>query len=241
LTVPDCNLQPASPGCGAVRGHALALLALALVLLAGCADPASDPSSSSPAPGTTSGNATGSASGVDCRAHRHATFAVFTPGPDGPRRLNLSAPKDAQGRAHYQLGIAPNMTVAIHLHQSGHEQGSAALGETQMHYESPGRCASIADSLAVIDVTAGEDGLTVAGQHEAAGKGHWASNATARVHLYVRPAGEACAWEEQEMSALGQTVADGMSFLVAFGSPGQAEAAAMQAAVPRPQGHEACG
>lgn len=212
---------------------------LALAVLAGCAGP--DPSTEA-APDADSPTATTSAApAVDCRGHRHATFAVFTPGADGPRRLNLSAPKDAQGRAYYQLGIAPNMTVAIHLHQSGHEQGSALLGETQMHYESPGRCASLADSLTVIDVAAGAHGLTVGGRHEDAGKGHWASNGTAMARLYVRPLGGSCAWEEQPIARLDATAADGMSFLVAFGSFGEDEAAAMQAVVPRPEGHAACG
>jgi hypothetical protein len=225
----------------------LASLASLLLSLAGCTAP-SDPLSEPPAGSGSSTESSGvgapasSAPGaVDCRGHRHATFAVFVPGEGGMRRIDLGAPKDAQGRAYYQLGIAPNMTVAVHMHQQGSEVGSSELATSQMHYESPGSCGTLDASLRSVDMVASDSGLTVAGAHGGVGQaGQWASNATHRVHLSTRPAGDDCAWSTEPLAALADDVADGMSFLVAFGAPTPAEVAAMQATVPRPMGHEPC-
>jgi hypothetical protein len=178
---------------------------------------------------------------IDCTSHRHATFAVFTPGPGGMERLDMAAPKDARGRAYYQLGIARNMTVAIHMHQAGAEQGSAELAASQLHYESPGTCGTVIASLAAADVHASAKGLAIAGAHATVGRdGTWSSNATDAVHLYERPSDEACAWSEKDLSGLAAVVPDGLSFAVAFGDPSAAEVSAMEAAVPFPMGHEVC-
>jgi hypothetical protein len=218
-----------------MRGRSVTLLALlAVAALAGCTAPTGQPGgpttpSSSPPPA------------VDCTAHRHATFAVFTPGPDGMRRLDMAAPKDPRGYAYYQLGIARNMSVAIHMHQAGAEQGSADLAVSQMHYESPGACGTVIASLEAVDVHASSLGLAIAGAHASAGQGgSWSSNATHAVRLYTRPPGEACAWSERTLSGLAEVVPDGLSFLVAFGNPTADQVAGMQAAVPRPLGHEVC-
>lgn len=219
-----------------MRGRAVVLLAfLAFAALAGCTAP--EDSTSVPA----SSSSSSSAPAVDCTAHRHATFAVFTPGPDGMRRLNMSAPKDSRGYAYYQLGIARNMTVAIHMHQAGAEQGSADLAVSQMHYESPGTCGTITASLTAADIHASSLGLTISGAHASVGQaGTWNTNATHAVHLYTRPSDEACVWSERPLSGLAEVVPDGLSFLVAFGNPTAAEVSAMQAAVPFPMGHEIC-
>lgn len=219
-----------------MRRPALVPLLLALVAVAalsGCAaPPPAPPASQSPSAST--------APAIDCTAHRHATFAVFTPGPDGMKRLDMAAPKDAQGRAYYQLGIARNMTLAIHMHQAGAEQGSEELAASQMHYESPGSCGTVIASLAAADVHASAKGLTIAGAHASVGQdGTWPSNATDAVHLYERPPGS-CAWSESDLSGLAAVVPDGLSFLVAFGAPTAAQVAAMEAVVPVPVGHAAC-
>jgi hypothetical protein len=221
-----------------MRSRAVALLALlALAGLAGCTAPTDGANGS----GSSTAASSPPAPVVDCTAHRHATFAVFVPGPDGMRRLDMAAPKDSRGYAYYQLGIARNMTVAIHMHQAGSEQGSTDLAVSQMHYESPGACGTIAGSLAAIDVHADANGLTIAGQHGPVGQGgRWVTNSTHAVHLYTRPVDESCAWSERPLSALDEGVPDGLSFLVAFGSPTAAQATSMQAAVPHPMGHEVC-
>ena len=152
----------------------------------------------------------------------------------------MAAPRDPQGRAYYQLGVARNMTLAIHMHQAGAEQGSAELAASQLHYESPGTCGTVIASLAAADVHASAKGLGIAGEHLAAGQGgSWASNATDAVHLYERQP-DSCAWSEKDLSGLAAVAPDGLSFVVAFGAPTAAHAAAMEAAVPVPMGQAAC-
>jgi hypothetical protein len=211
-----------------VRPSSFALLALAL--LAGCASP-------EPPEGPPASSSSGAPAADPCAGHRHATFAVFAPGPNGTRLVDMAAPRDAQGRAYYQLGIAPRMTHAVHLHQYPPPQGSPALDPFQVHLESDGACVSFAWVLDTVNVKANATGLAVSGRHEAVGQaGQWVANATEAVHFYVRDGGPECEWSERPLADLDGDLLDGQSFVVAFGAFDETSAAAMQDRVPAPEG-----
>ncbi|MFO1532366.1 MAG: hypothetical protein ABR562_01495, partial [Thermoplasmatota archaeon] len=107
-----------------------ALLAVLVLVFAGCAAP--NP------PGGTSGIA--SSTERACPDHWHATFAIFLPGPAGPVRVDFFAPKVPNGVAYYDLATSRSggdakMTVALHMHQSGGESSSPAVDAAQWHME----------------------------------------------------------------------------------------------------------
>jgi hypothetical protein len=178
---------------------------------------------------------------ADCTGHRHATFAVAVPDADGNlQRLDLGAPQDGQGHAYYQLGVAPRMTVAVHMHQAGPEAGSPELQVSQMHYESNDDCATVAESLHVIDVEASASRLEVAGKH--AFKGTWTAQGADQVRVYLQvpaTANGVCTWQwagKEAASGLAHVVGNGESFLVLFGDPAPGNLALLQDGIPAPTG-----
>jgi hypothetical protein len=207
-----------------------------VVLLAGC--------SSAPPPGDdASPSITPSSGSVDpaaCTGHRHATFGVAIPDANGTlQRLDLAAPRTSQGRAYYQLGIAPRMTVAVHMHQNGPEAGDPEEQVSQMHYERDA-CATVAQSLHVLDVEASAARLQVGGLHAA--KGNWTTDGEQAVRVYLqRPVttDDACVWIWQAVDAaqgLAHVVGNGESFLALFGQPSEADLSALESGIPPPMG-----
>jgi hypothetical protein len=219
-----------------VAGLALAMKVLALVavlvLLAGCASPPDAPSAptSSTAP-----------SAPACGGHRHATFAVILPtGANSSLEvLDLAAPRHGNGHAYYQLGLAPGMDLAVHMHQVGPEAGNASLQATQMHYESSGACATVARSLAAVDVNASASSVSVGGRHNSTGA--WSVTAANPLAIHLQrgqPAADgSCAWgwsPVDVVAGLAHAVADGESFLAVLGPASPGQVAAFQASLPPP-------
>lgn len=200
----------------------LVLTLLLAAVLAGCSSPTKVPEG---------------VDAADCVGHRHVTFAVAMPGADGNlQRLDLAEPRDNAGRPYYQLGIASNQDMGLHMHQSGAEAGAGAVPAHQLHMEADG-CIDIADGLGAVDVTASAEKLTVAGKHARAGS--WQAADGQAVHVYLQaPAasGGRCAWTWSELGASGLThvLADGEAFLVLFGDPGAGNVAVLQDGIPAP-------
>jgi hypothetical protein len=185
-------------------------------------------------PGEASGDP--EATEADCTGHRHVTFSVAKPDEAGNLAIiDLAEPKDLQGRAYYQLGIAPDQGIDIHMHQSGSEAGSAELGPTQLHMESDG-CIDIQRALKAVDMSATASALHVGGEH--ASKGTWDNGG--RTHVYLQqPSGSPCAWTWTEVGAaqgLRHVIGNGESFLVLFGDPAEGNVAVLQGAIPEPTG-----
>lgn len=240
-----------------LRPLAVPLLVLALVA-AGCAAPsspggqalsASDPDAASDGSSTT---ATGSATGTNgtssapgyswqqqgCPTHWHATFRIYTPGPDGePRMLDMRGPVDANGHPYYDLGRG-RMTVAVHMHQSGAEQGDAVLSTAQIHYEG-GVCVNVQATLKTIDVGLTGKALAIAGQHSQTNStGIWLGSADHPLRTWIQGANGT--WTERAAaSILEYQLKDGESLLVSLGNYTDAQVAAMQASVPVPLGRPA--
>ena len=221
---------------------------LALLMLAGCAGPATDPPATSATPGPTTAASPAAPSSPAagqtptapvCRGtHAHATFAVFGQSGGEPHRIDYAAPRSDQGRAWYDLGVSPTMTLAVHLHQQGAEQGSDALGPAQFHYEAAGRCPTIAQSMAAVETLVEAGGITLFGGHARAQQDTmWAG--PVRAWLQAPAMGEGgCAWRWAESSTLadwlGHAPKDGEAMLAAAGTFTDAQVAAMQQAVPAP-------
>ncbi|MEA3190259.1 MAG: hypothetical protein QOD77_841 [Thermoplasmata archaeon] len=174
----------------------------------------------------------------ECPDHWHGTFRVYTPNEDGsPRMLDMNLPKDAGGRPYYDLGTG-KMRLAIHMHQSGPEQGSEALGPAQLHYEG-GTCVGLRTALDIADVGLSADGLVIAGQHATTGfAGEWENNGNQTLRFWLQDVdGE---WAEHPMGDyLDYQVKDGEAVLFAFGNYTDAQVQAMQASVPPPMSRPA--
>ncbi|MEA3190261.1 MAG: hypothetical protein QOD77_843 [Thermoplasmata archaeon] len=219
----------------------LALSLAALIVLAGCAAPGAKTTSTGTTTAATKATLATRAAPAEpdaCPAHGHATFRVFLPGDDGaPRMLDLNAPKDAHGRPYYDLGTG-KMRLAIHMHQSGPEQGSAALGPAQLHYEG-GVCVDVHNSLMVADVDLQAASLRVYGQHSQTGStGNWTDGQGGVLRTWIQ--GIDWAWAEHAPADVLETqLRDGESILVAFGDYTDAQVAEMQDLVPAPIGRPA--
>ena len=207
----------------------LPLAALAMLLSSGCVAPDEPSPTATPAP----------TAAPACGGHRHATFAVAVPGADGNVTvLDLASPRHANGHAYYQLGLAPGMDHAVHMHQAGPEAGNASLQATQMHYESSGACASVARSLAAIDVAATATSVQVGGRHNATGS--WSVSASNPLAVHVQRAraeSGRCVWTWSAMDAvagLAHVVEDGESFVVVLGPASAGQVDALKASLPPP-------
>jgi hypothetical protein len=169
----------------------------------------------------------------DCPTHWHGTFHVYYPGQNGePTLLDMNAPKDASGRPYYDLGTG-KMRLAIHMHQSGPEQGSAALGPAQLHFEG-GVCVGLRSALDVADVAISSDTLTIGGQHaQVAQDGVWHDGQNGTLRFWLQ--GIDGAWTEHDIGDyLDYQMKDGEAALIAFGNYNEEQVKAMQASVPAP-------
>lgn len=177
-----------------------------------------------------------------CPGHWHATFGVFVPDAEGqPVALDFASPIAGNGQRYYQLNVDPKMSIAVHMHQSGAEQGNQHVAASQFHYESSGKCIGIKASLATLDVDVTTTSLTVDGAHGLAQAGTWTEGSSGAVHVYLESqdaTSKAWAWHEVPASeALGHQPGPGQSFMVAFGSYSEAQITAMESQVPAALGH----
>ncbi|MFO1535926.1 MAG: hypothetical protein ABR586_09695, partial [Thermoplasmatota archaeon] len=174
----------------------------------------------------------------ECPTHWHATFAVHVPGPNGTlERVDMATPRALNGKAYYDLSGGAGMGFAVHMHQSGPEQGSGALGPTQLHFEQPGTCVTVKETLHALEMDAATHTLKLSGAHAQAHQDHtWTDNGTARLRWFVQfESGGAWEWQERAWAEVqGMQLPDGSSLLVAFGNPTAAQVAEMQAGIPAP-------
>jgi hypothetical protein len=220
----------------------------AFALLAGCAAPhapASTGTTMEPSTADAGDTATAAEPAEPrCPGHWHATFAVYVPsgayGEKPMKRIDFASPRAAGGGAYYDLANrAGGMGLAVHMHQSGAETGSQALGPAQWHFEKDGTCVSVQEALASVEVEAMPYNLRLYGAHaQTHDAGTWVGNFTARVHLFTQEKGPDGAWTWKEGTYSGvidRQLPDGASLLVAFGETfTDAEVQAMEESIPPP-------
>ncbi|MES2154998.1 MAG: hypothetical protein V4510_07670 [bacterium] len=190
----------------------------------------------------------------DCPDHWHATQRVFVPdgmGSDGydiPHTIDWNAPKNAANQIYYNYGIDDAMSPTMHMHQSGPEQGSEALGPTQFHFEGNGKCIGIQNAYSEIDLSVDSHSVTVMqgtplyaanikGTSLEATGGHWEAggNHTLRFFLETNVGNNTWAWSERSFDDYKHYQAHDMeSFMVAFGHYSDAQLQSMMDQIPAP-------
>jgi hypothetical protein len=172
-----------------------------------------------------------------CPGHFHSTFGIFVPGDNGTfEKVDFARPRAPNGGAYYDFGNAPSFSLSTHMHQSGSEQGSAALGPSQLHFEPPtaNHCVGLEDALEALEVKASSSKLELRGGHAQVGQsGTWEAEGNQTLHLLVQD--EKGAWSTAKYSDWdGKQVPDGWSFLLAFGDYTDAQFDQMKASIPPP-------
>ena len=181
----------------------------------------------------------------DCPGHFHATFGIFIPGDNGTfEKVDYASPRAPNGGAYYDFGNAPGFSLSTHMHQSGAEQGSSALGPSQLHFEPPtaNTCVPLEDVLDAIDVEVSDSRLELKGSGHAQmdQDGTWqepgAGNETLRFFFQDRDGD----WSETPYSSWrSKQLPDGSSILIAFGSYSDAQIEQMKASIPAPISRQA--
>jgi len=235
-----------------VQKAALALLAV--LALAGCSTNVGTPSTTTAAPSSSSacsalaeifgGCDTASA---NCPSHWHATFHVYVPGGapgsdgfDSPQRLDWASPTASNGSPYYNYGTDPAMSVSVHLHQSGPEQGAAALGPAQFHFEGGGKCVGLQAAFHVIDLHVSVGHLATTPDSPLAKAnpgGPWDASGRSTLRFFLQAKGSDGKWTWSE-KGLGDNVhyqfLDGEATLLAFGHYSDSQLQDMMANVPPP-------
>lgn len=175
----------------------------------------------------------------DCPGHFHATFGMFIPGDNGTfEQVDFASPRAPGGRAYYDFGGSGGapFSLSIHMHQSGAEQGSSALGPSQLHFEPPtaNSCVPFEDVLHALEVEASDTRLELKGAHAQVDQdGTWTASGNETLHVYIQD--EDGAWSESKYSSWkNKQLPDGYSILMAFGSYTDEQIEQMQASIPPP-------
>jgi len=186
--------------------------------------------------------------GQDCPdPHWHATFALFKPGPEGePVRVDFASPRSVTNPSlHYydfsstRAGGDVLQSATLHMHQTGEEVGSTALGPSQWHMEQNGKCIGVKRGLHVVEVEASEDELELFGAHSQVPGQAGAFEATAasplRWWLQTEESCNVWTWREVSWGKLANyQLQDGESFLGALGNYTPEQVTEMQAQIPAP-------
>ncbi|HUR26268.1 MAG TPA: hypothetical protein VM327_09680 [Candidatus Thermoplasmatota archaeon] len=180
--------------------------------------------------------------GEACPGHFHATFGLFIPGDNGTfEKVDYASPRASNGGAYYDFGNAPEFSLSTHMHQSGAERGSSALGPSQLHFEPPTAktCVPLADVLDAIDASASDSRLVLKGGHVQVDQdGIWTASGNQTVHFYIQD--KQGQWSESKYSSWkGKQVPDGSSFLLAFGDYTDEQIDQMKASIPPPISRQA--
>lgn len=168
----------------------------------------------------------------DCPGHFHATFGIFVPGDNGTyEKVDFATPRAANGGAYYDLNNrASRMTITTHMHQSGPEQGSSELGPSQLHFEAPGKCVPLEDSLRALDVEVGGSSVTLKGGHEQTAQ---AGSHEGTLHFYLQD--KQGAWTESKYSSWkGKQMPDAYAFMLVIGDYSESQVNEMEATIPAP-------
>jgi hypothetical protein len=164
--------------------------------------------------------------------HWHGTFAVYVPGAHGePTLVDIASPRAPNNNAYYDLNGGAGMGLAVHMHQSGPEKGSEALGPTQWHFEEDGTCVGVKKALHAVEIDATADSLKLYGAHSQAHQDHtWEANETAKLRWFTQTnVGGNWTWQEKSWDDVKNfQLPDGASLLVAFGSYTDAQVKHMQ-------------
>ena len=172
----------------------------------------------------------------ECPGHFHGTFGIFLPGDNGTiEKVDFATPRAASGGHYYDLNNRQSrMTISTHMHQSGPEQGSNELGPSQLHFEAPGSCIPLEDSLKALDVAVHGSSLVLSGGHAQVGQDGTfdpSGNQTLRFFLQDKEG----VWSEPSYSSWrGKQLPDAYSFILALGSYTDAQVDQMKASIPAP-------
>ncbi|MHB1261904.1 MAG: hypothetical protein ACYC2H_09345 [Thermoplasmatota archaeon] len=177
----------------------------------------------------------------DCPGHFHVSFGIFIPGDNGTfEKVDFASPRAGNGGAYYDFGNAAGFSLSTHMHQSGAEQGSSALGPSQFHFEPPtaNSCVPFEDALKAIEVEASNTRLELKGAHAQVDQdGTWTASGNETLHVYFQDS--AGVWSESSYSAWkGKQLPDASSILLAFGSYTDAQVEQMKASIPPPISRE---
>jgi len=186
--------------------------------------------------------------GPSCPDHWHGTFAVFTPTPgatasggfDTPHRIDWNSPTSANGAPYYNYGTDQAMSPTVHMHQSGPEQGSAALGPAQFHFEGGGKCIGIQNAFHVVDLSVSTGHVAVDPNTPLAKAnpgGPWNDNGNHTLHFFLESKDGSGQWVWSEKNFRDYEhyqMHDGESIMLAFGHYSDAQIKDMQSQVPSP-------
>lgn len=177
----------------------------------------------------------------DCPGHFHATFGIYIPDGNGSfEKVDFASPRAPNGGAYYDFGNGPGFSLSIHMHQSGAEQGSSALGPSQFHFEPPtaNTCVPLEDALQAIEVEATNSRLELKGAHAQMDQdGTWTASGNQTLHVYIQD--DQGTWSESSYSAWeDKQLPDGYAILMAFGDYSEEQIEQMQAGIPPPISRE---
>jgi hypothetical protein len=176
--------------------------------------------------------------GQACPGHWHSTFEVYVPGPNGaPAKVDMATPRAPNGAAFYDLSGGAGMGLAVHMHQSGSEQGSQALGPAQWHFEQDGTCVGVKSALHAIEIDATATSLKLFGAHAQAHQDHtWEANATAKLRWFTETKENGnWTWQERTWDQVkSYQLPDGAKLLVAFGNYSDEQVRQMEQIIPNP-------
>jgi hypothetical protein len=173
----------------------------------------------------------------DCPGHFHSTFGLFIPGDNGTfEKVDFARPRAPNGGAYYDFGNAPTFSLSTHMHQSGSEQGSAALGPSQLHFEPPvaNSCVALDDVLDALEAKASDSRLELRGGHAQVGQsGTWTAEGNETIHFFVQD--EKGVWSKSKYSSWDdKQIPDAWAILLAFGDYTDAQFDEMKATIPPP-------
>ena len=173
----------------------------------------------------------------DCPGHFHSTFGIFIPGENGTfEKVDFATPRAPNGGTYYDFGNAPRFSLSTHMHQSGPEQGSSALGPSQLHAEPPtaNTCVPLEKTLDAIDVDASDSRLELSGGHALVDQdGTWTASGNETLRFFFQD--KDGTWSESKYSSWDdRQLPDGSSILIAFGDYTDEQIEQMKASIPPP-------
>lgn len=194
-----------------------------------------------------------SKSNPDCPGHFHATFAIYIPDEQGaPELVDFASPIAQNGGHYYDLqNRNSGMSLSVHMHQSGAETGSAALAPSQIHFEAPGSCVPLDETLSALDVRASSSKLTLSGGHAQVGQdGTWAESGNQSLRFFVEVRhnetyenvngartlkSASFEWKERTWGQIDDyQLRDGEKLLITFGNYSDEQIGQLQAGIPDP-------
>lgn len=194
-----------------------------------------------------------SKSNPDCPGHFHGTFAIYVADDAGnPELIDFASPVASNGGHYYDLqNRNSGMSLSVHMHQSGSETGSQALAPTQIHFEAPGRCVPMDETLSALDVKASSSKLTLSGGHAQVGQdGTYTEAGNQSLRFFVEKRfnetyekvngvrtlkSASFAWQEKSWGQIDTyQLRDGEKLLIAFGNYSDAQVAQMQDSIVDP-------